>query len=276
MTHDLTHLITPITITRLATSAALAGSFWATLRETKCSTCQMASGLSGGLPLGRIGIAFYLIVLSATFLPGSTPVAWALAVAAGAHAVLASLLLANRVICRNCLLTAAAAVLALTSAILIDPSHNAWALLAVPVAGLAAVIGIGAAAASAARRGMQLAERLLAQAVKENGPVEEGKVKMIVLNKPGCHACEFLKESVLPKLEKEFAGVMEVEHRLAAPGTPAPTLLILGKVSQPFIGAAPAEAIAPTIRMALGDVVVHRREQGIEENCSAGAVVGAA
>lgn len=252
MTHELTHLITPIAITRLATSAALVGSIWATLRGKKCSTCQMASGLSGGLPLGRIGIAFYLIVLSATFLRASAPAAWALAVAAGAHAVLASLLLVNRVICRNCLLTAVAAMVALASAILIDPSHNAWALLALPIAAVAALIGIGAAAASAARRGMQIAERLLAQAVKENGPVEAGKVKMIVLNKPGCHACEFLKASVLPELEKEFAGVMEVEHRLAAPGTPAPTLLILGKKPLPFIGAAPAEAIAPTIRMALG------------------------
>ncbi len=260
MTHELAHLIIPIAVARLATLAALAGSIWATLRGKKCSTCQMASGLSGGLPLGRIGIVFYLIVLSATVLSDSTPVAWALAVAVGAHAVLASLLLTNRVICRNCLLTAAAAMLALTSAILIDPSHNAWALLAVPVAGLAALIGIGAAAASAARRGMQIAERLLAHALKENGPVEAGKVKMIVLNKPGCHACDFLKASVLPELEREFAGAIEVEHRLAAPGTPAPTLLILGEKSLPFIGAAPAEAIAPTIRMALGEISVPRRE----------------
>ncbi len=261
MTFDFAHLINPISITRAAVSIALAGSIWAMTAGKRCSTCQMASGMTGGLKLGRIGTAIYLVILFLTFLPRSTPSAWALAAAVGSHLVLASLLLKNRMICRNCFLIATAAVVGSASAILADPSHNLSSLFAVPLGGVATFVAIGISASAAARRGMLLAERLLAEAVNENAPVASGTVKIIVLYKPQCFACEFFKKSVLPELEKQFGGRMEVEHREAAPGTPAPTLLILGKTPQHFIGAAPAEAIAPTILMALGEIVVLQAEQ---------------
>jgi hypothetical protein len=235
------HLTTLIAITRLAVFIALSGSLWAMLRGKSCQTCHKATSLTGGLPLGRIGTAFYGMVLLATFLPGSLPAAWALAAAVGAHVVLVILLFSQRLFCRNCLLIAAAAVLAATTTILIDPSHNAWSLLAAPVG-----------AAALARRSMKRAEILLAEAAKESGPIAAGTVRMIILSKPGCYACVLMQDQIVPELQKEFDGIMEVEHRIAPEGTPAPTLLILGKNAVPFIGAAPAEAISPSIRMALG------------------------
>jgi hypothetical protein len=246
------HLTTLIAITRLAVFIALSGSLWAMLRGKSCQTCHKATSLTGGLPLGRIGTAFYGMVLLATFLPGSLPAAWALAAAVGAHVVLVILLFSQRLFCRNCLLIAAAAVLAATTTILIDPSHNAWSLLAAPVGALATLVGIGISAAALARRSMKRAEILLAEAAKESGPIAAGTVRMIILSKPGCYACVLMQDQILPELQKEFDGIMEVEHRIAPEGTPAPTLLILGKNAVPFIGAAPAEAISPSIRMALG------------------------
>jgi len=271
VTFPLQNLFTLIMITRVAVSAALAGSIWATVRGKSCQTCKMASGLSGGLPLARIGTAFYLLVLLATFLPRSAPAAWSLAAAAAAHVVLVTLLLKHRIICKNCLLIAAAAIVAAITTIALAPSSNLPAILAAPAGGVLILFAIGIAAASAARRSVQEAERLLAEIGKDLPPVASGTIKMVVLAKPQCWACEFLKETVLPELEREFAGIMEVEFRPAPPGTPAPTLLIYGKNPMPFIGAAPADQIAPMIRMVLGQKPEQRHDRSDQIAVSATA-----
>lgn len=240
-------------VMRVALAIALAGSLWAAL-AVRCQTCKAASGLAGGLPLGWIGAGLYAALLASTFLPGIVPTIWILAAAAGGHIALLVMLLRFRLVCRACIVTAAGALAATAVGIAAVPSLAWPALIAVPVAAWLTWRIIQRAQISAARRSAELAQQLLAEAVRGAEPVPQGQARLVILSRPDCKPCEVLDASIVPVLTAEFKDALQIEHRPARPGIPTPTLLVLGQASTPLLGLPPAEEIAMAIRMALGQL----------------------
>jgi len=214
----------------------------------------MASALAGNLPLGRVGVGGYALLLACALAGAQRVAAAGVALAIGAHLTLLATLLRHRVRCVPCVLTGACAGGALAFALAMHPRDALRMVLLMALASAGAGAVLRAIRLRQGREYLAECERMLGHARDAAGPRPIGRAILIVYGRDGCAPCDLMKQEYQPALEGLFPN-LRIEHRPAGPGMPTPALAVLGDVETPFLGLPPLDAVAQAVGSALREPV---------------------
>lgn len=223
---------------RAALGLAVVLSLWLTAFAASCTSCSGVAMLVGGLPLAPAGLALYSALLAAWLvLPAAlTPaLPFILAVAAGLHLALLTLLLRSRHRCIPCLGVAVAVLAALALADALHPVAST-ALGAVVVACL--VVARWVFGLSRERLDLQLhdgALRLARTTLAEMVAPGDGQVRLVVYKRRGCLACSYYDMTIRPRLLEEFGDALVIEERRPAGGQLVITPMFVVRGSTDFL-----------------------------------------
>jgi hypothetical protein len=223
------------TIAGFALTLASVSSLWLALFGSSCSRCGAAHHLTGALPLERVGVVLYSVLLGLTLaLPWSTVPAYGLLAASGGHVWLLILLARARTVCWACLLTAFGAFTATALLVLhTDPSAVVGAgLFAIGLGGMALATRFFQRAAQHA--GLWESRRLaLSMLQKDHGDV----VRVVVWKRAGCASCLIWEAALKPGLLQELGDAIAIEeHDAGARPIPTPLILIDAPMPVLFVG----------------------------------------
>ncbi|MCG3179311.1 MAG: hypothetical protein BIFFINMI_01645 [Phycisphaerae bacterium] len=223
-------------------AVALFGAAWAALAGSAvgCDACESAAELLGGKAVAWAGVGLYLLLLAMFVLGRWTRLAgWGVGLASGVHVGLVALLLFKSLGCVPCVVTALGAWSALT-VILVGGLLRWLDAGAVVVAGLTlACVGILVAWKMVGWSYDAQARRMMDNLLATEPPVPAAHARVIVYVREGCPHCKYLREVILPPLERRMEGRLEVVYRDAPSRMPTPIIFMLGSRNKFFVGETP-------------------------------------
>jgi len=252
-------------LARASILVAVAGSIWATISMNSCAACRGAASAIGTHYLGVLGACFYgALALLMFFRQPGRLAKWGIFFACGVHLVLVGILHREHLLCVPCLLTASAALIAGLTLLASDDFR--WKVHTVPfftAFGLTLALATMQAKAQQQAR-LSDANALLVRTQAGNIAVANGKLRLIVFERKGCHYCEQFEQSYLPVLKQRFGAALEVEVRPAPADLPTPSFVLAGRQQQAIVGLPSLQEIQQALEKCLqlsdagGDSVAHR------------------
>jgi hypothetical protein len=223
----LQHSAAALTATMLGIYALFGAWSWIVTNE--CAACSEAASAISGLRVGRAGVAGTLVIVGAAVVAPSSPVLPIGAAAiAGAHTLLASVLVRRRIACLRCWCAYAVIV---TAALVAPDAPGAWMIAAGALGAGAMKIALAFASLSQQALDPHGPLALLARQVAAETP--SGKLRVVAYKAAGCPPCALYEADVEPKLLAEFGGDIEFEVRRSdrsSPRVPVPLTIVVGTV----------------------------------------------